>query len=526
MRTDRLCQVLAGYPDRAQARLLERGFCEGFVIPSTVQGGRLAVRNLKSIGEQEGVAREKVAKEVALGRVSGPHPLPPWEDLVVSPLGIVPKKEPGRFRLIHHLSHPEGESVNDGIPPELCSVQYASVDDAVELVRKAGPGAEMAKADIESAFRLLPVHPVSFRLLGFRLGGGFYFDKCLPMGCAISCAYFEAFSTFLEWLLGRQHPEGSRLHYLDDFLFVGEAGTGHCRGLLRAFARLAEWLGVPLAPDKTEGPATRITFLGIELDSRAGVCRLPECKVRELRECIENLLASKKATLLELQQLVGRLNFAGRVIPAGKVFAKRLTRLTAPLARSGHRTRLPVGVRLDLEQWLRFLAHFNGVLLWKDPWTPASHLSLYTDAAGGEGFGAILGNSWCAERWPDSWVQAGLTTNITLLELFPIVVAFVVWERQLRNKQVVLWSDNQAVVQLINNNSARCPRVLALLRRLVRSQLEGNLAVRARHVAGVQNEVADALSRFQWQRFRALAPQADKRGTAIPDDIWRTVELP
>ena len=71
----------------------------------------------------------------------------------------------------------------------------------------------MAKADIESAFRLLPVHPASFRLLGFTLGGEFYFDKCLPMGCAISCAYFEAFSTFLEWLLGRQHPEGGRLHY-------------------------------------------------------------------------------------------------------------------------------------------------------------------------------------------------------------------------------------------------------------------------------------------------------------------------
>ena len=79
-----------------------------------------------------------------------------------------------------------------------CSVQYVSMDDAVELVRRARHGATMAKADIESTFRLLPVHPDSFHLLGFQLDGLYYFYKCLPMGCAISCAYFEAFSSFLE----------------------------------------------------------------------------------------------------------------------------------------------------------------------------------------------------------------------------------------------------------------------------------------------------------------------------------------
>ena len=80
-----------------------------------------------------------------------------------------------------------------------------------------------------------------------------------------------------------------------------------------------------------------------------------------------------------------------------------------------------------------------------------------------------------------------MTRNIALLELFPIVVAFTVWARDLSSKQVTLWSDNHAVVQLINNISASCPRVLALLRRLVRCQLEGNIAVRTRHMAGVHS---------------------------------------
>lgn len=54
-----------------------------------------------------GCVLEKLRKEVALGRMGGPFPAAPFDDLVVSPLGVVPKKEPGKFRLIHHLSFPK-----------------------------------------------------------------------------------------------------------------------------------------------------------------------------------------------------------------------------------------------------------------------------------------------------------------------------------------------------------------------------------------------------------------------------------
>ncbi|OXV08604.1 hypothetical protein Egran_03633, partial [Elaphomyces granulatus] len=46
---------------------------------------------------------------------------------IISPLGVVPKGDGGRRR-IHHLSHPEGESVNDFIPPEYASISYVTFD--------------------------------------------------------------------------------------------------------------------------------------------------------------------------------------------------------------------------------------------------------------------------------------------------------------------------------------------------------------------------------------------------------------
>ena len=56
------------------------------------------------------------------------------------------------------LSDPAGFSINDGIDRELCSLKYVSVDDAVRSVVDLGPGTLIAKLDIESAYRIVPVH--------------------------------------------------------------------------------------------------------------------------------------------------------------------------------------------------------------------------------------------------------------------------------------------------------------------------------------------------------------------------------
>lgn len=268
--------------------------------------------NLRSALQHPEVVSEKLAKEVAMGRMGGPFRCAPIADLVVSPLGVVPKKENNKFRLIHHLSFPKGGSVNDAIDPEACSVTYTSFDAAVGWVRRYGKGALMAKADVESAFRLLPVHPDSFRLLGCHWKGEFYVDKCLPMGCSISCAIFEQFSSFLEWVVRDISGVNSIIHYLDDFLCIGPASSRICSVLLATLQHIADRFGIPLANEKTEGPCKVITFLGIVIDSEAMECRLPEDKLEDLKKEIAGLLGLQKVQLRALQSVLGKLNFACR----------------------------------------------------------------------------------------------------------------------------------------------------------------------------------------------------------------------
>ncbi|KAK6165294.1 hypothetical protein SNE40_022245 [Patella caerulea] len=121
--------------------------------------------------------------------------------------------------------------------------------------------------DIKSAFRLLTINPGDFDLLGYYFNNCFYIDKCLPMGCAISCNLFEKFVTFLHWIIEYNSGCNSFDHYLDDFIFMGSSDSNDCSMLMSVFTDLCNEIGVPVASEETVGPLTRLTFPGLEIDS-------------------------------------------------------------------------------------------------------------------------------------------------------------------------------------------------------------------------------------------------------------------
>ncbi|XP_053143317.1 uncharacterized protein LOC128341176 isoform X1 [Hemicordylus capensis] len=513
-------RLLRDYPLREQAQYLSQGVTFGFRIPYIGSRVHSMSPNLKSVEGMEVVVLRKINKEVALGRVLGPFRDLPLPDLRISPLGVVPKKAPGEYHLIHHLSFPHGSSVNDGIPDSLCSVKYTSFDQAIRVVRSCGKGALLAKCDIESAFRLLPVHPGDFNLLGFAFQGQYYIDRALPMGCSISCAAFEAFSSFLEWALRREAGLVTTSHYLDDLLMVGRPRTNQCRHLLEVFQHLCADLGVPLAQEKTEGPSAILTFLGIELDTIVGCSRLPQTKLDTLRALLAFCIQARKVTLKQLQQIIGHLNFACRVVVPGRPFLRRLCDAVKGVRCGHHRIRVTAPMWADLRLWASFLESYNGVSFWRDSLLLEVVLQVQSDAAGGSGFGVYFRGRWCAERWPAAWVASGATRDLTFLEFFPIVVAIHLWADLFRNHTVRFWCDNQATVQVINRQTSRSPRVMSLVRAFVLACLSNNILFLTCHVPGVQNGLADALSHFQVQRFRQLAPEAESLPDQMPAWLW------
>jgi hypothetical protein len=148
---------------------------------------------------------------------------------------------------------------------------------------------------------------------------------------------------------------------------------------------------------------------------------------------------------------------------------------------------------------------------------------LFTDSAGGQnrGFGIYFQGKWAQKCWPKLWEEMGILKDITFLELFPVVVALCIWGEQLKNKKIIFNIDNQSVVHIINKKSSKSVRVMSLVRHLVLSTLQYNIMIKALHISGISNKIADSLSRCDWQRFRNLCPEADQRGTEIPDHLWK-----
>ena len=199
IKVSKLTQWLVGY-DANVAQFLINGFEFGFKIPYYGSRCFQKTRNLKSALDNLPVLQQKIQIEIDAGRVVGPFQEPPFPKCQVSPLGLVPKKS-GDFRIIQHLSAPEGSSVNDGIPKEFCSVQYQNIDHAVALVKRFGRNCLLSKCDIEQAFKVIPISPVDFELQTFCIENLYYYDKTLTQGLSYSCALFETFSSSLQWML-------------------------------------------------------------------------------------------------------------------------------------------------------------------------------------------------------------------------------------------------------------------------------------------------------------------------------------
>ena len=181
-------------------------------------------------------------------------------------------------------------------------------------------------------------------------------------------------------------------------------------------------------------------------------------------------------------------------------------------------------MKADLAIWEQFLQDFNGrSFMLEKNWVDSASLHLYTDAAGSVGFGACFQNHWVYGHWPEHWKVT--SPDITFKELFPIVLAVHLWAAEFVNRKIIIYCDNKAVVEIINKQSTRSIPSMHLLRLLVLQCLQYNVLLRAKHIPGVHNNAADALSRGQIHKFRALVPQADTHPAAIPATLQRLFQL-
>lgn len=504
IRLTELSPYLDCHPDQTLATFIRTGLTVGFRIgfSQDTTNLRSSSTNHPSALQNWSATQDRITAEISSGRLFGPLPHHLIPSVHISPLGLVPKAhQPNKFRLITDLSSPHGSSVNAGISPALCSLHYASVDDAVRTIQRLGKDTELIKLDIKEAYRIVPVHPADYHLLGIRWADNVYIDRSLPFGLRSAPKLFNAVADTIAWVLNC-HGIKDQLHYLDDFLFFALPGTQLGAHILATVLDIFKRLGIPVAAHKTEGPSCILVFLGILINTHTSELHLPSDKLTRLKDLIEVWSHKKSCSKQDLESFLGHLSHAATVISQGRTFLRQLFSLLSLRHGPSYQfIRLTAGAKADLLWWKTFLQDWNGSSFFPAVTPP---IVVTSDASGSYGCGAFsLPHGWFQFRWPDEWVPV----HITAKEMVPVVIAAALWGHKWKRCRVCFQSDNMAVVDLLKTCTSRDQLLMHLLRCLVFYAAYFRFHFTAEHVPGVFNTAADAISRDRVSLFLSLVPQ-------------------
>ncbi|XP_062580100.1 uncharacterized protein LOC134242093 [Saccostrea cucullata] len=341
-------------------------------------------------------------------------------------------------------------SINERINKEDFSLKYVLIDDAINIIKREGNLPILCKTDVVDAFKLILIRQDHQPFYGIKWRGKYYFYRRLVFGCRSSPKIFDLLYQAVCWILTNNYGVKNVLHLLDDFLTIDSPGDEGIK-TMAILTLVFKKLGIPISAKKTVGPCTVLEYLGIILDSERREARIPLEKIERIFLLINKIKSKKSCTKRELLSLLGHFNFAARIIPAGRSFISYLLTLAYSVRELHHHVSLNSDCKKDLNMWETFLRRWNGQSFFIDEQlSTTTQLQLFTDASATHGFGAYFSGKWFQGRWPDELKNLGDDPiSIALLELYPIVVAVVIWGHEWSGKRVQFLCDNKATVQII-----------------------------------------------------------------------------
>ncbi len=145
-----------------------------------------------------------------------------------------------------------------------------------------------------------------------------------------------------------------------------------------------------------------------------------------------------------------------------------------------------------------------------------------SDASGNWGCGAYGEEA----RFQFQWLPSMLRCHITIKELIPVVFAAAVWGHLWEGKSIRFCCDNVAVVAILRSGTSKDELIMHVMRCSAFITARFNFVVSASHIRGVDNTLADALSRDNAILFHSLHPQALPQATPIPPVLVELLSKP
>ena len=446
--------------------------------------------------------------KVALGRKAGLFNQPPFSTYIGLLMAIVIKKHSDsvKYHIIHDLSWPPRDSVNDHIDPDLYCCICASFDQAVSFIKKQGVGNLMAKLDLADAFKHILVHPKDWLLLcsswdTTQADGLVLCQYCIDLfllsGLCSFPVIFNHYANVLEFAMWA-NGINVLLHNLDDYFTAGPTGMGECQHNINTMVEVCREMGLMVNPSKVTSPSPITSFLGINIDSHEGVAHIDPVHLQAIIQELSSLHQAKSATKHEILSLIGKLHFVCRLCPLGRAFLQWMMETSKKAHYLHHHIKLNAEFWKDIKWWLTYLPSWNGVsFLYNADWTSTLDVELFTDASD-KGFYCYFQGQWCQGTFPhQSFGDKQMSIN--WCELYVATMALALWGPQLQGKHLLFHCDSASIVHIMAKASTCSKTMMALVCTFVLLAMQHNIHVHIQHIAGVNTDVADALLHFEME---------------------------
>lgn len=441
--------------------------------------------NYSSAFRYRSKVENQIKKEIELGNYIVTKSIP----TIVSSLGAVPKPN-GDIRLIHDASQPIGISLNSYTSDTNCA--YMDMRHALKLIK---PNSFLAKIDLKSAYRSVCCHVSDHNLTGLKwtfLGDDsptYMFDSKLPFGHSRSPKIFQKLSEAV-CIIMKCRYNITCIAYLDDFLVIEDTMFNCNRGLHLLIRTLRE-LGYNINWSKVEGPAQRITFLGIIIDTRELTLTMPPEKQSDFYNLLLSFQKRKRASIKQIQSLCGKLNWACQMVKGGRTFLRRLINSISSAQNRNDKVLLNSEFEADISWWLNFMSVFNGTVKFID-FKPITSLQTDASSLGGGGYynGDYFYVNWAID------FPVFRKEHINIKETLAVVLSVLRWGHLWQNKTVIVLTDNMTTKCILNKGSTKNNVLMSLLRDLFWLSAMYNFDIKGKFLSGRCNIIADAASRL------------------------------
>ena len=432
-----------------------------------------------------------IREELGHGAVMGPFfgsPFTPWAH--TSPLMTREKHDPRKRRVITDLTYPKETSVNAYIFKNMAlgdvrEHSLPTVTDFVDDLRASGRGSYMFTVDVARAYKNFRLDPLDWPLACIEWDGCHYVDVAMPFGARSSSSNMQRVANFVVRILA---GKGIRARmYLDDLVVVAKTQE-IANAQYKVVRALLQELGLPEACNKRQPPATKITWLGIVICSQTMSLSIPQEKLQSALEAARVGRDRKAMHRRQLESLVGRLMHIAKCVEPARIFLSRLLQALRDMKDKAF-CKVTTDMRADIDWFLEFASEWNGTALIPAA-APTKRIQVDASLTG---IGGTDGrHAYGGRVAPDSDPAA----NITELEAANVIIALHTFLSEAdRGSHVLVECDNLPAVQALRWGRGQNQVLMEVARMGWMTQALLDIKITFAHIAGINNTIADALSR-------------------------------